>query len=52
LFERVALVGLMFAICLITVFALCVTVTQLFADAGFLAIFMDKMALQDALGSF
>ena len=52
LFERVALVGLMFVICLITVFALCVTITQLFADARFLAIFMDKMALQDAFGSF
>jgi len=29
-----------------------VTITQLFADARFLAIFMDKMALQDTFGSF
>jgi hypothetical protein len=52
LFERVALIGLMFVISLITVFAFCVTITQLFADARFLAIFMDKVALRDTFGSF
>jgi hypothetical protein len=33
-FEHGALVSLMFVISLITLFAFCVTITQLFADAG------------------
>jgi hypothetical protein len=34
-FEHSALVGLMFVISLISLFAFCVTIAQLFADAGF-----------------
>ena len=50
-FERVSLVSLMFLISLITLFAFCVTISQLFADAGLGANFMDKAALQDTFGS-
>ena len=48
-FEHIALVSLMFVIALITLFAFCATIAQLFADLG--ATFMDKVALQDTFGS-
>ena len=50
-FEHFALVSLMFVIALITVFAFCVAIAQLWADAGLGANFMDKAALQDTFGS-
>jgi uncharacterized membrane protein (DUF373 family) len=48
-FEHFALVGLMFVIALITLFAFYVTIAQLFAELG--ATFMDKVALQETFGS-
>jgi hypothetical protein len=42
----------MFINSLITLFAFCVTITQLFADAGFGTTFMDKVALQDTSVQF
>ena len=51
-FEHVGLVSLMFVISLVTLFAFCVTITQLFADAGFGTTFMDKVALQDTSVQF
>jgi uncharacterized membrane protein (DUF373 family) len=50
-FEHVALVSLMFVISLITLFTFCVTIVQLFADAGFGTTFMGKVGVRDTFGS-
>jgi uncharacterized membrane protein (DUF373 family) len=50
-FEQVALGSLIFVIALITLFAFCTAIAQLYADARLGANFVDKAVLQDTFGS-